>query len=183
MEKPILPKVERHWWYRLAKVVYAIVVFACFGVLYLVTPWPEPDYYESTYQVVCDNGFAFDSFDSDSIDITYPKFVHDKVFFTLKNSNDLWTAIAITSCNEQREIGADERIDLLHQYQQDTLPRSLTLPFGFSIEVKDQAYSPNYGEFHGFLLFTAGATAVLILVIPVLFQYILFGRRKKNPVA
>lgn len=175
-KQPSYEKAESYWWYRLVKTLYILFVLAVLTVTLSdgTIERPKTDYYESKYGVSCENGNSFGRIEGSNISYNWDLSLEEQDF---KFKETDMTTIGKVICSLETDPTDEERAEIIKGViLNDGYQEYLFKPVNFTIEVREEAFSPTWNEFYKSIGWLVFALIIAIIVIPLLFRYILFGK-------
>lgn len=162
-------KREKYWWYRLVKAIFVILIlFTLWGVG--VFGWdarPQVDEYESIYRVQCnDNDLTFGQFTDDHIYIYSREIIDD----------DLEDVVKLRCVFPSLEPDF-----LLEEYRKGQYDKYVSVAKNYDLEISDPVIDGSWGTAFKVWIIGIIITFVIGYILLMLFNYIVFGNKPKNP--
>lgn len=176
------PEADRHWWYRLVKVLHIVVSAAFLIALFTIayTFWPVVEPWSSTYSIKCDSGLTFGDFPSSDFSIHYnSEGVSNMVIPNDESGYDLDVS-AKSICTAGKPVTPAQVNDTLVHINDDrgTFLQGLIAPKDYSVILNKKEYYPAIFQYGVGVLIGIVAWLLWIILVPVTFNYIVFGKKK-----
>lgn len=175
-------EVEQYWWYRLIKVLYILFVLLIAVVIAIEFQLPKVDMGLSTYAVKCnDNSLTYGKYPSTDISYDYSK-PYDQQTFSFMDDQQTSDIVAKVFCQQGYRDSTQDSITLLGDIagKEEVYYDNLFTKPNYTLYISSKVYAPTWSDVYRSIAYILVAALLLIIVVPLTFSYVLFGRKRRN---